>query len=63
MLAKSETLVMAVLAGLSCRRAPERLFRAQSRGIIGTQFRFPLRAVWHFGRICTAIICLSPQRL
>jgi hypothetical protein len=78
MLAKPETLVLAILAGRSCRRALERVWslavppftslssgfvhasrtlessldqtlRAQSRGIIGTQFRFALRAVWHFG--------------
>ena len=37
--------------------------RAQSRGIVGTQSRSALRAVWHFGRIYTVIICLSPRRL
>jgi hypothetical protein len=43
-----------VRANRTVENAQYQALRAQSRGIIGTQFRSALRAVCHVGQICSA---------
>ena len=40
-----------VRANRTVESALDQTLRAQSRGIVGIQFRSALRTIWHFGRI------------
>jgi hypothetical protein len=40
-----------IRANRTIESAPDQTLRAQSRGIVGTQFCSALRAIWHLGRI------------